>query len=449
MTNSAFTADPECFKQLFESSPDPSWIIDGNRMVECNEAAVNILGYTSRKEFLDVHPSKLSPPLQPNGENSYAKAERMLAIAREQGINRFEWKHIKADGSSFIAEVTLSSFHFQDRQVIYCVWRDVTERKQAEAALRESEFRWKFAIEGSGDGVWDWNIQTDEVKYSRRWKEMLGYADSDILPTNEEWVSRIHALDQAYVAGAMQAYLDGRTDIYVVEYRLRCKDDSYKWILGRGMVVSRSDDGELLRMIGTHTDITERKQMEEEVRQLAFYDTLTHLPNRRLLSDRLTQAMAASKRSACHCALMFLDLDNFKPLNDTHGHEVGDLLLIEAARRLKACVREMDTVARFGGDEFVIILHDLSADKTLAVEQTLHIAEKIRVSLAAPYCLAIKERGRADSVLEHCCTASIGVILFSNQDASQSHILKMADAAMYQAKDAGRNMIRLNDLQAA
>jgi two-component system, cell cycle sensor histidine kinase and response regulator CckA len=143
------------------------------------------------------------------------------------------------------------------------------ERKNtlaAEQALAESEYRWKFAIEGSGDGVWDWDITSNEAKYSLRWSEMLGYAEGDILPSNQEWVDRIHPGDQAYVAAAMQAYLAGKTVIYVVEYRLRCRNESYKWILGRGMVVSRGEDGEPLRMIGTHTDITDRKEIEEKLR---------------------------------------------------------------------------------------------------------------------------------------------------------------------------------------
>jgi two-component system, cell cycle sensor histidine kinase and response regulator CckA len=140
------------------------------------------------------------------------------------------------------------------------------ERRSTEQALAESECRWRFAIEGSGDGVWDWDIPSGEAKYSPRWKEMLGYAEGDILPSNQEWVDRIHPEDQAYVAAAMQAYLEGKTVIYVVEYRLRCRDDSYKWILGRGMVVSRDGDGAPLRMIGTHTDITERKHIEEKLR---------------------------------------------------------------------------------------------------------------------------------------------------------------------------------------
>ena len=321
--------------------------------------------------------------------------------------------------------------------------------RRAEQALAESEFRWKFAVEGSGDGVWDWNIQTDEAQYSRRWKEMLGYGEDDILPTNQEWASRVHPDDKVRVAATMQAYLEGKTAIYVVEYRLRCKDEHYKWILDRGMVVSRTADGQPLRMIGTHSDISSRKQMEEQVRQLAFHDALTQLPNRRLLNDRLSQTLAASARSGRYGALMFLDLDNFKILNDTHGHGAGDLLLMEVASRLKSCIRAVDTVARFGGDEFVVMLGELEADKDESTAQAGLVAEKIHTALAAPYWLALKREGLADALIEHHCTASIGVVLFVNHEEKQADLLKWADMAMYQAKAAGRNSIRFFDPQDA
>ena len=191
--------------------------------------------------------------------------------------------------------------------------------------------------------------------------------------------------------------------------------------------------------------ISERKQAEEQIRQLAFYDALTQLPNRRLLNDRLEQAMAASKRSGRYGALMFLDLDNFKPLNDTHGHDVGDLLLIEVARRITGCVREMDTCARFGGDEFVVILSELVTDKTESAAQASTVAEKIHVALAEPYLLKIQPEGKAETTVEHHCTSSIGVVLFVNHDAGAEDILKWADMAMYQAKEAGRNLIRFYD----
>ena len=393
------------------------------------------LGETIGQPFTPfVHPDDVAGCL--------AFLQRVLETGKKQ--SGVEYRVRCKDGSYrwYTANGSLINDPVDGSPTFVGIGRDIGERKQIEDALKDSEFRWKFAIEGSGDGVWDWDVQTDDAQYSKRWKEMLGYSEGDILPTNREWVRRIHPDDQSYVARAMQTYLDGRTPIYVVEYRLRCKDDSYKWILGRGMVVKRSEDGKPLRMIGTHTDITERKQMEGQIRQMAFYDTLTKLPNRRLLNDRLSQAMAANRRSGCYGALMFLDLDNFKPLNDSHGHEAGDLLLIEVADRLKSCVREMDTVARFGGDEFVVMVSELNADGQESATQAGIIAEKIRCTLSAPYRLTIRQEGESDISIEHRCTASIGVALFIDHDSKPDDILRWADTAMYQAKEAGRNLIR-------
>jgi diguanylate cyclase (GGDEF)-like protein/PAS domain S-box-containing protein len=196
------------------------------------------------------------------------------------------------------------------------------------------------------------------------------------------------------------------------------------------------------QFVAQFSDVTERKAIEDKVRLMAFHDPLTMLPNRRMLTDRLSQAMAASKRSGLCGALMFLDLDNFKPLNDTHGHEVGDLLLIEVATRLKGCLREVDTVARFGGDEFVVMLGELAVDKAESTEQARGVAEKIRVSLAVPYFLTQTQPGKQDIAVEHYCSTSIGVVVFVNHEVGQTDLMKWADAAMYQAKDAGRNAIR-------
>jgi diguanylate cyclase (GGDEF)-like protein len=185
------------------------------------------------------------------------------------------------------------------------------------------------------------------------------------------------------------------------------------------------------------------RESESRFRQLADYDTLTRLPNRRLLLDRLWQTMLSSKRSGHYGALMFIDLDNFKPLNDRCGHKVGDLLLIEVARRISGCVRETDTVARFGGDEFVVMLGDMGMDKAASTAQAGIIAEKIRARLAEPYLLKPPQQGKAESIaVEHRCTSSIGVVLFINQDASPEDVLGQADVAMYQAKADGRNLIR-------
>ena len=316
------------------------------------------------------------------------------------------------------------------------------ERKQMEEELKDSEERWKFALESAGHGVWDWNIQTGEAHYSKLWKEMIGFTESEIGNSSTEWSNRVHPEDMPVVMATLQSHLDGKTLSIVSEFRMLCKDGRWKWTIGLGKVISRSSDGRPLRLIGTNTDITERKQIEDQVRRLAFYDTLTQLPNRYLLNDRLSQTMAASKRSRCYGALMFLDLDNFKALNDAHGHGVGDLLLIEAADRLKSCVREIDTVARFGGDEFVVILNELNVDQAKARAQAEVVAEKIRFTLSESYRLTLWRDGQAETTVEHDCTVSIGVVVFINHHDRQDDILKWADAAMYQAKKAGRNAIQ-------
>jgi diguanylate cyclase (GGDEF)-like protein/PAS domain S-box-containing protein len=201
-------------------------------------------------------------------------------------------------------------------------------------------------------------------------------------------------------------------------------------------------EGNYLMSRSTLFDITDRKHSERVIQNLAFYDSLTQLANRRLLNDRLYQAMAASNRSGLYGALMFLDLDNFKPLNDNYGHHVGDLLLIEVANRIKSCVRATDTVSRFGGDEFVVLLSELDADEKESTQLAKLLAEKLRIKLAEPYILAAP---MADSSpVQHHSTCSIGVTLFVNNQDTVDEIIKRADQAMYEAKESGRNQIRVN-----
>lgn len=204
-------------------------------------------------------------------------------------------------------------------------------------------------------------------------------------------------------------------------------------------------DGRVAGQIGVLLDITERKLAEDKIKYLAFYDQLTGLPNRRLFNDRPQQAMAASKRNGLYGALMFLDLDNFKPLNDQHGHAVGDLLLAEVARRLKASVREMDTVARFGGDEFVVMLAELGRGAADAAAQAGLVGEKIRQALAAPYELAVKDEEKGEAIIVHRCTVSIGAALFLDHESNGGDILKRADAAMYEAKADGRDRVAIHE----
>jgi len=245
------------------------------------------------------------------------------------------------------------------------VIQNITERKQARAALLETENRWKLAMESTGDGVWDWHIPSGVEFFSKRLLEMFGYEEDEIRNNPGELDGRTHPDDLAQLEADREAHFSGRTPTYTNEHRVRCKDGSWKWVLTRGLVVTRDALGKPLRMIGTHTDITERKAAEETIRTQAYFDGLTALPNRRMLRDRLDQEILKSKRDQTQLAILFIDLDHFKEVNDTLGHDQGDSLLIEAARRLRACVRETDTVARMGGDEFTILLTELTEDSDL------------------------------------------------------------------------------------
>lgn len=435
-------SDPRNFKRLFESSPDPTWIIDNNRFVECNEAAIKTLGYTSREEFLNVHPSKLSPPNQPDGQDSYGKAESMMAMARSKGLHRFEWVHTRASGENFVAEVTLSTIEMNGRPIIYCVWRDITERKRIEEELLRQNKLLSTIIENFPGAISVIDAELRLTAHNQQFGRLLDFPASLLAKPDLRFedMIRFNAQRGDYGPGEPEQQVAA-----IVERARHFQPHKYERVRPNGTVLEISgmplpDGG----FVTTYVDVTERKRAEEEIRTLAFHDALTKLPNRRLLNDRLSQTMATSKRCGCYGALMFLDLDNFKPLNDSHGHEVGDLLLRQVAERLKSCVREVDTVARFGGDEFVVVLSDLGASQCEAKSRAQVVAEKIRMTLSTPYSLTIPRAGQPDASIEHRCTVSIGVALFVSQEPGLDNILKWADMAMYEAKEAGRNAVRFH-----
>jgi diguanylate cyclase (GGDEF)-like protein/PAS domain S-box-containing protein len=331
------------------------------------------------------------------------------------------------DGNLHQLEITKAKLRDTKGSVIGAIGIsvDVTERIQAAEALRESEARWSFALEGGGDCVWDWNLQTDEVALSKGGKAMFGFADDEIGNNMAEWNARVHPEDITRFLMQVSDFFHVKQDKFTSEYRVRCKDDSWKWILTRGMVAHRSAEGKVVRMIGTHTDLTERKQAEETIQRQAHYDALTQLPNRRLFRDRLEHTIRQSKRDHSPFALMLIDLDHFKEVNDTMGHDAGDFLLVDAAQRILHSVRESDTVARMGGDEFVVILPEIS--EPISVER---IAQKIIGKLAAPFLL-----GEEKAYI----SASVGITLYPADADSMETLLKNADQAMYVAKSMGRN----------
>jgi diguanylate cyclase (GGDEF)-like protein/PAS domain S-box-containing protein len=351
---------------------------------------------------------------------------------------------VKADGTPFWGQlVAIAVPNEAGAPALRIVLSDFSERKRADMDLREQEEFFHLIAENIGDFIAVLDLEGRRVYNSPSYKRFFGGA-RDLRGTDS--FAEIHPQDQERVKQVFRETVQtgvGRR----LHYRFLTADGSIRQMESLGSVI-RDDEGKVARVVVVSRDITERKLMEEEIHQLAFYDPLTTLPNRRLLNDRLGQTMAATKRSDCYGALMFLDLDNFKPLNDRHGHDVGDLLLIQAANRLRSCVREMDTVARFGGDEFVVVVSELDADKTESTAQAANVAEKILATVSEPYLLTIRHAGKADVSIEHHCTASIGVTLFIDQEPGQDDILKWADAAMYQAKAAGGNSIRFYDPQA-
>jgi diguanylate cyclase (GGDEF)-like protein/PAS domain S-box-containing protein len=430
--------------------------------------------------------------------------------------------------------------------------RRIVLRNLASAnALETSEERWKFALEGAKDGVWDWNMQTNKLLISKQWNNMLGYEDETLEITNLQWEQQIHPEDLTLVLDALEAYIQGTAEKYAIEHRMRCKTGLYKWVLTRGMIVDWDKDGSPKRMVGTHSDIDPQKHIEATLResdasqralleamvdgvfvaqdyrfvfanptlpkmlgygrdefnnmpfdkiiapeslslwrkrfaarintgeepprhyqvkfllkggkdtifldlhaskvifrgqpsvlgvlrdiskqkeaediiwQQANFDGLTALPNRRMFRDRLEQEIKKSERTNAKFAVMFLDLDRFKEVNDSLGHDVGDKLLQEAALRLRKCVRDSDTVARLGGDEFVLLFIDIQDVQSLE-----RISKNILQSLSAPFQLGL------DPVY---ISASMGITLYPKDANDFEDLLKNADQAMYAAKAEGRN----------
>ena len=379
------------------------------------------------------------------------RANDQAALTADGPHTNEEWITFANDGHKELLEVTKTPMRDANGRVIGVlgISHDITAHKKTEITLQKSEAFTLAILNSVPAEIAVIDHQGVILAVNERWQQFSaenGFEPSTPAPLTGVGTNYLAAgqdntgldADSAtHARTGIQAVLDGKVTSFKQEYACHSPHEQ-RWFT---MTVSPLGlDGHVGAVI-THTDFTERKQMENAVRQLAFYDTLTQLPNRRLLNDRLKLSMAASKRSGFFGALMFIDLDNFKILNDTHGHDMGDLLLMEVAQRLNHCVREMDTVARFGGDEFVVMISELSTDQVKSAEQAAAIAEEIRLALAETYRLTLAHEGQAETTVEHHCTASIGVTLFVDHEAHQEDILKWADLAMYMAKDAGRNRV--------
>ena len=292
------------------------------------------------------------------------------------------------------------------------------------------------------DGFLRVNTHGDLLEVNPTYCQKSNYSREELLTMN---IRQLEAQESpAQVNEHTERLINCGYDLFESQHQ---RKDGSKWPVEVSASYSQQNasEGQILMFI---RDITERKLIEDQVRQLAFHDTLTQLPNRRLLNDRLQQALAASQRSTRFGAVMLLDLDNFKAINDNHGHGAGDLLLKEVARRLLACVRASDTVARVGGDEFVVLITELKTDRAASILQAYAVAEKIRLSLAEPYHFTDPKSATGAPEITHRCTACIGLVMFIDHEASSEELLKWADAAMYKVKNTGRNAIHFHQAQA-
>lgn len=322
---------------------------------------------------------------------------------------------------------------------------DVTEKKQAQLALKKSNDRLEALLHSMAEGAYGMDLQGNCTFVNKSFLDILGYnsADEVIGRPIHTLIHHSHADGTAYPAADCKIY-----SAFKKNTEIHCVDEVFWHKNGHPIQVeywSRPifEDGVLTGAIATFVDISERKNMEEKIRQLALHDTLTGLPNRRLLQDRMDQAIIASKRNQRYNALMFMDLDNFKTLNDTHGHDAGDQLLKEVARRLRSCIREMDTVSRIGGDEFIVMIIKLDSDLETAKTHAAAVAEKIRDALAQPYVVKLHDKKTISSPkIEHLCSASIGIKIFKDDLLmNKDEIIKSADIAMYEAKSSGRDKV--------
>ncbi len=333
-----------------------------------------------------------------------------------------------------LAAMLVLSFAYYRRQR-----QAISERIEAERLQRINA----TVFDSSSEAIVIADTSAFVISLNAAFRSVTGYADEELagcrLPDLFDEAGQASFAEMVEGVDA-QPLPDASLHRMTAEARLRCKDGSWIWteILSTPQFDAR---GEVTGFNRICRDISERRQMEEQVRLLAFFDPLTQLANRRLFLDRLKTAISACRRNTTFGALMFIDLDNFKPLNDTCGHDVGDLLLIETANRLRTCVRDSDSVGRFGGDEFVVILAALSHDRDLSLQQAALVAEKIRLRLASPFVLGVEREALPGRCVEHHCSSSIGMTLFSGDDTSES-ALRRADEAMYQAKESGGNTVR-------
>jgi diguanylate cyclase (GGDEF)-like protein/PAS domain S-box-containing protein len=444
---------------IFNSANFSSIATDAKGVIQIfNVGAERMLGFTAADVVNKITPADISDPqeviarakaLSVELETPIAPGFEALAFKASRGIEDiYELSYIRKDGSRFPAVVSVTALRDAQNAIIgyLLIGTDNTARKQIEAEqkllsqrLRDHQFYTRSLFEANIDALMTTDPSGIITDVNKQMEALTGCTRDELIgaPFKNNFT------DPERAEAAINLVLSKKK---VTNYEITARGrDGKETVVSYNATTFYDRDRRLQGVFAAARDITERKQAERQILDLALHDSLTRLPNRLLLMERLDQIMAACKRSGRFGALLFMDLDNFKPLNDSQGHYVGDLLLIEAAQRIRACVREVDLVARFGGDEFVAVLGELNVDRSESARLAAIIAEKIRAALNRTYFLKFNQEGRDDGLIEHRCTVSIGVVVFINGQGSKAEILRWSDAAMYQAKESGGNLVQFYD----
>jgi diguanylate cyclase (GGDEF)-like protein/PAS domain S-box-containing protein len=408
----------EQYQTLFQSNPAPTFICDTRkwRVLEANEAAAREYGY-ARDELLKMSLLDLGLP-----EDAERVAETLMNLGPTSG-EAGTWRHRKKDGASMEVEMVSFRMQFARQQARVVIARDVTRRKHTHEVMWRDLERFGLAAKATNDAMLDWDLATDRLWRSDNYERVFGHGGAMAGSNMASWFEHIHPDDRARVQEQLLALLKSGDSLWNDEFRLVCKDQKVVHVFARGHV-SRAEDGSARRMNGVLQDITERKEQEERTRFLADHDELTGLPNRSLFRQALNKALQRAERSGKMLSILFFDLDRFKNINDSLGHDAGDEVLRAVAERLTACVRRIDMVARFGGDEFAVLTEGLTAE-----DQASTVARKILETLSKPMILAGRQYRPA---------ASIGISTYPTDGRDVQALLKNADIAMYRAKEEGR-----------